>query len=319
MSQRLLFAPGSQELSWQLLCHWRESRVWAASHPALPLTHGSTGLERRTRLYYIHSSSLQKRQSRAEPSSSRGTRRSSGPGSGASSSGGEGGPAAGRGSGRSGLVGVVHVVHVALLVLRHLRQSPLSPPGRAAGRQRHLVPPAPLPPRAPSPPSKRRPRSSSRPPRPPRWAASGCPLQGGGQGGGQGPWGMQEGCGWFSQGGKCSSGTALGAVPPGCIRLWTAAHGCLCFSCRLAQPSPVRAPLRLTHDGSPNKCHQQRHHNAGRLEPALDTGCPLLVHAREVKRLDEPAEGRNGDDCPWRRHSLAPEDPYFPAFLGTLP
>lgn len=97
----------------------------------------------------------------------------------------------------------------------------------AAGRQRHLVPPAPsapLPPppprsrrrprpRAPpqrlgprqgqparfppsSPPSKRRPQSSSRWRRRPRLAASGWPLEAGGRGGGQGaimPCGMQAG------------------------------------------------------------------------------------------------------------------------------
>lgn len=127
----------------------------------------------------------QKRQSRAEPRG-HGQRTIPRRSSGARCCGGEGGRAAGRGSGRGGLVGVVHVVHVALLVLRHLRQSPLSPPGRAAGRQRHLVPPTPLPLPPRSPPSKCRPRSSSRPQRPPRWAASGCPLRGGGQGGGHG-------------------------------------------------------------------------------------------------------------------------------------
>lgn len=89
------------------------------------------------------------------------------------------------------------------------------------------------------------------------------------------------------------------------------------FQLRLAQLFPVRAPLRLTHDGSPNKCHQQRHHNAGRLEPALDTGCPLLVHAREVKRLDEPAEGRNGDGLSLEETFPGSRRTMFPCSLGN--
>lgn len=66
------------------------------------------------------------------------------------------------------------------------------------------------------------------------------------------------------------------------------------------QPSPPRARLLLTHKGPPGKSHHQRHHDAGRLEPSLDTGRPCAVWASEVKRLDEPAEGRNGKDCSWR-------------------
>lgn len=48
--------------------------VWATSRPAPPLTRGSAGLERRTRFYFIHSSSLQERDRKAGQgaSSSRG-------------------------------------------------------------------------------------------------------------------------------------------------------------------------------------------------------------------------------------------------------
>lgn len=106
MSRRLRFAPGSQELSWQLLCRWRERRVWAASHPARPLTHGSTGLERRTRLYYIHSSSLQTRQSRAEPSSSRGQDDPSAPRAGRGPAAGKAGRRRGAAQGEAGLSGL---------------------------------------------------------------------------------------------------------------------------------------------------------------------------------------------------------------------
>lgn len=67
-----------------------------------------------------------------------------------------------------------------------------------------------------------------------------------------------------------------------------------------SQPSPLPAPLLLTHKGPPGESHQQGHHDASRLEPSLDTGCPRLVRASEVKRFDEPAEGRNGADCSWQ-------------------
>lgn len=172
----------------------------------------------------------QKRQSRAEPRGL-GERTIPRRGSGARCCGGAGGRAAGRGSGRGGLVGVVHVVHVALLVLRHLRQSPLSPPGRAAGRQRHLVPPTPLPLPLPprSPPSKCRPRSSSRPRRPPRWAASGCPLRGGGQGGGHG--GIRD-----APAKGANAALARRSAPSPRMDL---AHGCRCFS---ILPSPCCPP-----------------------------------------------------------------------------
>lgn len=84
------------------------------------------------------------------------------------------------------------------------------------------------------------------------------------------------------------------------------------------QPSPLRAPLLLTHKGPPGKSYQQRHHNAGRLEPSLDAGCPRLVCAGEVKCLDEPAEGRNGKDCS-RQSSPDLEEPRCPAPSGTPP
>lgn len=180
MSQHLHFALGSQELSWQPLCPWPETALGGIP-PRSAVTHGSTGPERRTRLYYIHSSGRVGQSPRRH-----GEKRMLRPRQRGEVQRREGGSGrcSGRCSGRGGLVGVVHVVHVALLVLRHLRQSPLSPPGRAGPRADSATwcpPPAP-----PSPPSTRRPRNSSRPPRPPRWAASGCPLQGQGQGDGEG-------------------------------------------------------------------------------------------------------------------------------------
>lgn len=70
------------------------------------------------------------------------------------------------------------------------------------------------------------------------------------------------------------------------------------------QPSPLRVLLLLTYKGPPSESHQQRHENASCLEPSLDTGCPRLVAASEVKCLDKPAEDGNGEDCFWQRSTL---------------
>lgn len=152
--------------------------VWATSRPAPPLTRGSTGLERRTRFYFIHNSSLQKRDRKAGQgaSSSRGGKRAFAPPREGPTVLWWGGEAAGRegrwraapppppslrrqrpwrgaaegGSGRGGLVGVVHVVHVALLVLRHLRGG-RAPSGRGATAPSCASRPAPAAGRDPKP------------------------------------------------------------------------------------------------------------------------------------------------------------------------
>lgn len=82
------------------------------------------------------------------------------------------------------------------------------------------------------------------------------------------------------------------------------------------QPTPLRAPLVLTHKGPAGESHQQRHHDAGRLEPSLDTGCPCLVCASEVKCLDKPAKGRNGGDCSWQEILPGSGEALLPCSLG---
>lgn len=216
VSQRLRFAAGSQELSWQLLCRWRERRVWATSHPARPLTAAQAWKEEHV---FIIPTAARYKSGRV-----------------------------GQSPRRHGERTILRPRERGELLRRRRRagggarlRARRACRGCACGTRRSPRPPAPAaqppeppgPGRGPTAPSRApRPAPAPRPPHlpvhvvleavlgrgvPPDGQLQDAPWKEAGRAVGRGPRGMQAACGWSTQGGKRSPGTHPSVPPPGMI------------------------------------------------------------------------------------------------------